>query len=188
MKKNILSFCFLILSASSIFAQSFQKGDRILSVGVGGTSMLHFNPGKKMSANDFNSTTGLLSLQMEWGIHQYVGLGFSTGIGGGSNRLGFWGTNYGEVNLPLGIMSNFHFYQLISDKTGKNIHADKLDVYGGITVGSGIAFFPNSSAVTPLLYGGAHVGARYFFTPKMGANLELGYGRVFANIGLSFKL
>lgn len=188
MKKIILLFPFLILGVSSILAQSFQKGDRILSVGVGGTNMVHFNPGKKMSANDFNSTTGLLSLQMEWGIHQYVGLGFSTGIGGGSNRLGFWGTNYGEVNLPIGMMSNFHFYQLISDKTGKNIHADKLDVYGGISVGSGIAFFPNSSTVTPLLYGGAHVGARYFFTPKMGANLELGYGRVFASVGLSFKL
>lgn len=56
---------------------------------------------------------------------QLCRLGFTTGVG---LRRG-WNNDYqGEVNIPFGILCNFHFYQLIDDKASKDIHADKLDI------------------------------------------------------------
>ena len=78
----------------------------------------------------------------------------------------------------------------IADKVGKNIHSDKLDVYAGLNIGSGVAILPNSGStdIAALFFAGPQVGARYFFTPHMAANLEVGYGKTWVNEGLTFKL
>src|SRR5690606_374600 len=83
----------------------------------------------------YRPLTGQVNFQGEFGIHEYVGIGFTTGFGGRSR----WNYGYsGEMNVPIGFVSNFHFYQLIADKSGKNIHADKLDIYFGGSLGSGV--------------------------------------------------
>jgi hypothetical protein len=88
------------------------------------------------------------------------------------------------------VLANFHFYQLIADKTGKSIHADVLDIYAGVTVGSGIAFIfdPDNNHAVPIAFGGPHAGIRYFFTPKVGVTGEVGFGRHILNVGMVFKL
>ena len=39
--------------------------------------------------------------------------------------------------ISAGLVINFHFYQLIQDKSTMNIHGDKLDLYAGLAAGGG---------------------------------------------------
>ena len=91
------------------------------------------------------------------------------------------------------ILANFHFYQLIGDKTGKDLHQSALDVFVGVSLGTGVGviFYDNSllnDQVTPLAFGGAHVGARWYFAENMGLSGQFGFGKSLVDIGLVFKL
>lgn len=189
----------LILATNSANAQAWEKSSKVLSLGFGASQFFHIDKDASSYYGRFyNPVTGQLNFQGEFGVHDYVGVGFITGVGGraGYSRgyIGLWGYGYsygynGEVNMPIGALANFHFYQLIADKTGKDIHADKLDIYAGVSVGSGFAatFYTNETHIFPIAWGGAHAGARYYFTDKFGVNLEVGYPKL-VNGGMVFKL
>ncbi len=198
--KSFLFALFALFFSIHTQAQAWEKSSKVIGVGFGASSFFHVNAaGKKYYNGAYSPVTGQINLQMEFGIHDYVGLGFQTGFGGGGPVAGrgwrgrwYWYDGYynGSINLPIAIFANFHFYQLIADKTGKDIHADKLDIYGGINLGTGVGFlfYDDGTLVTPLAFGGFHAGVRYFFTEKFGANLEVGYGKQIVNGGLVFKL
>lgn len=185
--------CLLLFGTSSTaVAQAWGKGSKVLTLGVGASNFHHLDghyynrPGLRYRA--YSPTTGQLAFHGEFGVHKYVGLGFFTGVGG---RAG-WTNNYlGTWNIPLGMLANFHFYQLIADHASRDIHADVLDIYAGLSLGSGLAFTYYSDAVVrviPILYGGPHVGIRYFFAPKVGITAEAGYGKSNGMFGFVFKL
>jgi hypothetical protein len=195
MKTIVYSIAMIFLSAmttSDANAQAWQRNSKIIAVGLGLSDFFHlddyyyknFAPKRGF----YNPMTGQINVQMEFGIHQYVGLGFTTGVGGRSG----WGNGYsGEVNFPIGFICNFHFYQLIADRIAKNIHADELDIYAGLSVGSGLAYTYYDDAsrrLVPLAFGGIHAGVRWFFAPRMGLNAEIGFGKSLVNFGMVFKL
>ena len=199
MKKKINTFITilaLMLTVNSTQAQAWEKNTKVLSFGFGASQFFHLDNYYYGNSNNFRSwywpLTGQINFQGEFGIHKYVGLGFTTGIGGRGGALN--GYN-GEINAPIGMLVNFHFYQLIADKTDKNIHADKLDIYAGANIGSGIAatFYRNSNnpdalRIIPIAFGGLHAGIRYYFKPKVGVNAEIGFGKSLVNAGFVFKL
>ncbi len=187
----------LLLSTYVSQAQAWSKDSKVLALGLGASHFFHVYPGGlyrpgyigyRYSAFDGAFVTGQLNFQGEFGVHDYVGVGFTTGVGGGAG-LG-WSYGYPEVNVPIGVIANFHFFQLIADKTSKDIHSDKLDVYAGLNVGSGIAaqFWSSGTRIIPIAFGGFQVGLRYYFTDKLGVNAELGYGKSLVNGGIVFKL
>lgn len=198
MKKVFLSAItgLLLVCSNAVNAQAWDKSSKVLSIGIGGAYYYHFGNyyrddifGTSIRYGYGSLLTGQFTFQGEFGVHDYVGVGFSAGFGGRPA----WSVWYaGEVNAPFSALANFHFYQLIQDKTGSNLHADKLDIYGGVSLGSGVAavFFdnPDEVKVMPIIFGGPHVGIRYYFTPKVAVNGELGYGKTWINAGLSFKL
>lgn len=192
MKKIVAALAFVLCMAASMNsnAQAWGRDSKVLSLGVGGATMAHFDPGNYYRPGRYYWTpvTGQLLFQGEFAVHQYVGLGFTTGIGGG----GAWRYYYPEFNVPLGMIVNFHFYQLIADKSSRDIKSDKLDIYAGLNIGSGVAaVFDRPAGYTrihPLFFAGPQVGLRYYFVPKVALNAELGYGKSWANIGFSFKL
>ncbi|MCF8256404.1 MAG: hypothetical protein K9J06_02560 [Flavobacteriales bacterium] len=172
--------------------KAWDRSTKVLSIGMGLGNYYHldnrYGPNLGSRGRYHTPYSGQFNLQMEWAIHNYVGLGFTTGFGG-TGPLSY-GYN-GEINMPIGFVANFHFYQLIDDKNGKNLHADKLDIYGGLSVGSGfaVAFYDNESArVVPLAWGGLHAGVRWYFTPRVALNAEAGFGKSIVNVGFSFKL
>ncbi len=189
----------LILATNTADAQAWEKSSKVLSLGLGGSSFFHIDPDYSgyyygyygyygRSRSFYSPITGQLNFQGEFGVHDYVGVGFTTGLGG---RAGWGWYSNGEVNVPIGAIANFHFFQLIADKTGKDIHSDKLDVYAGVNVGSGMAvmFRPyDSNNIIPIAWGGFQAGARYYFTDKFGVNVEVGYGKSIVNGGMVFKL
>ncbi len=202
MKKLVYAtmICLTVLATTNTAnAQAWSKDAKVLGLGFGASYFFHLDGDKTF--NRFYGAapmwlTGQLNFQGEFGVHDYVGIGFTTGVGGRagySRGLYYLGSGYssaGEVNAPIGIIANFHFYQLISDKSGKDIKADKLDVYAGVSAGSGVAvsFYSNTTHIYPIAFGGVHVGARYYFTDKVGANVEVGFGKSLVNGGLVFKL
>ncbi|MEN9447912.1 MAG: hypothetical protein RJA25_1202 [Bacteroidota bacterium] len=128
--------------------------------------------------------SGTLSLQAEFGVHDYVGVGLVTGLGG--RAFGGGGIFY----LPVGILTNFHFMQMIGDRKGVAI-ADKLDVYVGLNFGTGLGVTTSKgggSAVSGIIFAGPQFGVKYFFTDKIGVYTELGYGKSIWEDGVSIKL
>ncbi|MES2620492.1 MAG: hypothetical protein V4615_06540 [Bacteroidota bacterium] len=189
----------LMMTANLSHAQAWEKNTKVLSLGFGASQFFHIDnyyysghPGRG-ARGWYWPVTGQINFQGEFGIHKYVGLGFTTGLGGRGPML--YGYN-GEINVPIGLIANFHFYQLIADKTGKNIHADKLDIYAGVNVGSGIAasFYRDPydahafTRISPIAFGGVQLGLRYYFKPKVGVNAEVGFGKSIVNVGFVFKL
>lgn len=193
------------------------KGSKTLLLGLGGSNMFTIFPKNSdayLGYDDFYGTrsfftpiSGGISVDGEFGVHKYVGIGFHTGFFGSRSiySSGFFGRlagydysyTYSGIYIPLGLIANFHFYQLIEDKTSKDIHGDKLDLYVGANLGSGIAIaVPTRSlkddgaktSIGALAYGGVQFGVRYFFNPKIGVFAEVGYGKTFANGGVAFKL
>ncbi|MDI9358220.1 MAG: hypothetical protein QM528_04685 [Phycisphaerales bacterium] len=171
----------LLLSMQS-FSQAFTQDARLLSLGIGGSnfSYLPNNYARLNFPAYYNPSTGQFNLQMEFGIHKYIGVGLTTGFG--FSRY--------EFNVPLGFIGNFHFYQLIADHSKKDIAADKLDIYVGANIGTGIAaqFFNRQTYASVLIYGGPQVGLRYYATDQLAINLEGGFGKSWLNAGITLNL
>lgn len=131
-------------------------------------------------------------MEGEWAVHPYVGMGLYAGIGGGrSSIFVLLGILNPVVVVPVGGLVNFHFYQLIADKTGvgKEMESDKLDIYAGLNFGSGL-MLDVGSTVTPLaiITFGPQVGTRYYFTPATAIHAEAGFGKNWLKAGFTFKL
>lgn len=193
MKKTVAVIMILVGSLTSLQtkAQAFDKSSILLSLGIGPGEMIHFPVGNNYyyaNGAGYTLVTGQLAFQAEFAVHKYVGVGFVVGIGG---RAGY----FHEVNVPIGVLANFHFYQLIADKQGGNLHADKVDVYAGLTAGSGVAIYPYTDAfgnkyhsTSALFYFGPHVGVNYYFVKNIAVNAEVGWGTTVFQAGVVFKL
>lgn len=204
--KQLILVVFLLIGMVHTQAQSFGgKGHSQFTIGLGLTQQRTVFPengkGPKGATNTFY---GQLSFQFELGISKYVGLGLCVG-GTYANNLsqhygtltGLYGVNFNSafrsLGIPVAVFGNFHFLQLISDKSGKSI-ADKMDVYAGLSLGSGPAFaLPKKdyksygNDVGYLIYGGPHVGIRYYPKSSFGFYAEVGYGKSLVNLGMSLK-
>src|ERR1043165_5425617 len=181
----------MLFTTTGVKAQAWGRDSKVLALGFGASQFFHIDNYYYRAAPGFRAwywpITGQINFQGEFAVHKYVGLGFTTGIGG----RGPWARDYGGgKKAPISMIVNFHFYQLIADHASRDIKADKLDIYAGINFGSGIAvaFYPNYSRLVPLAFGGPHVGIRYYFAPKVGVNGEFGFGKQIVNVGFVFKI
>ncbi|MCW3125995.1 MAG: hypothetical protein JWO03_1653 [Bacteroidetes bacterium] len=192
----LLIICLSALCASKCDAQAFDKGTRIIDVDMAWAEMLHFPVGNTnpYSTTDYGHIKRLIptlqiSVQEEFAVHKYVGVGFIVGLGGNPSAL------MREVNVTAGIFSNFHFYQYLTDKKSKNIHQDKLDIYIGLMAGSGVAIHPygandlfyNHSFYDALACVGPHVGFNYYFKPSIALNGQVGFGMNVVQVGVVVK-
>lgn len=196
------------LAPLSSSAQGFGgKGSTYLQLGLGFGQ--HFSAYSDYNRS-YNSLYGQFNFQMEFGIHKYVGLGFLVGAELGARGNGYYyggvyapgyyapsKSPYYSVGIPIGFIANFHFLQLIADKNGKNF-ANKLDVYGGLNIGSGPVFrnvrkqYKNDhyydSHVGALFFVGPHAGIRFYPSEKIGIYAEIGYGKSLVTGGVVFKM
>ncbi|WP_430405655.1 hypothetical protein [Fluviicola sp.] len=135
------------LFAGSAHAQGFGgSGSKYLQLGLGLNQ--HYSLYSDYD-RAYNNQYGAFNLQMEFGVHKYIGLGFIVGAEVSARNAGYYyggvyapgyvspSNPYWSVGIPIGFIANFHFLQLIADKAGKSF-ADKMDVYGGVNIGSGV--------------------------------------------------
>ncbi|CAN5339408.1 hypothetical protein BH09BAC1_BH09BAC1_25250 [soil metagenome] len=193
---------FLFGISLSANAQAYERGGRYHSIALGASQFVHLSDsyyfsgnGSGLGRNWYQPTTLQANYQLEFGISEYVGLGFTTGVGFGGSWNKSATTSYSsiEVNVPIGFIANFHFYQLIDDKVNKDIHADKLDIYFGANIGSGLALLHNTyiysddNEALAILFGGFQTGIRYYVTEKLAVHVETGYGKSFFTAGITLR-
>jgi hypothetical protein len=193
MKKLLLLFTVILFSLSSahVQAQAFDKSTKLITLSLGPGEMIHFPVGSNNYygvgngvAYNYSYVTGQLSVQAEFAVHKYVGVGFVVGVGGEAPLH--------EVNIPIGLLANFHFFQLIADKQGLEL-GNKLDVYAGVTAGSGVAIHLYNDGFTnswndALFYFGPHAGVNYYFANNIAVHGEVGWGVTVLQAGITFKL
>lgn len=198
MKTNIRFIALLLIftTTSALRAQSFQKGQTDLNLGIG--------IGNIIIGSGSSNVFPPLSVALEYGITQDISLGAYLGFTGASYSFSSWedcghGNGNGQYYTDTykwsyfiaGVRGAFHF--------GRFIPNEKLDVYAGLMLGNDFAH--SSYSTTSLCpdhreffgqtYGGGvfsvYAGARYRFTNRIGIFGELGYGISYLTIGVNFK-
>lgn len=192
--ENIMQFnrnlcaliCTIFLTASTLQAQMYSKGQQDLHLGIGLLSTFY--------GGGFHSILPPINVSYEKGITDNIGVGGYLGYASARyNYYGFtnvdyyWRYNY----FILGARGAYH-YDLFK--------VPNLDTYGGLMLGFTIASSTfhssdptyNSSSYSSPASGGitwsGFIGARYQIKPKLGVYGEIGYGVSVLNLGLRFKL
>ncbi|TYP96628.1 hypothetical protein BC792_105119 [Sphingobacterium allocomposti] len=157
-----------ILYATGSFAQSFQKGDRTLQVGVG-------------IGGGFGIPVGL---GYEHAVSDRIGIGAYAAFSTERESFGGYG-NWRYTHILAAARGAYHI----------PVKSTKFDPYAGILLGYNIATVkwdgadeaPISASAGGFLWG-AYVGSKYWFSDKIGAFAEVGYGLGVLNAGITFKL
>ncbi|HMR17660.1 MAG TPA: hypothetical protein PKA53_00045 [Sphingobacterium sp.] len=167
--KQILTTAVLAACVSTAsMAQSYEKGDNLLNVGVG-----------------LGGSLGMpIGLSYEHGFSDKISGGAYVGYASKSENFGAWSWKW--TYMLAAARASYHF----------DFNVDKLDPYLGVILGynyakgeweGGGAGAWTGADAGGVVYGG-HAGARYFLSPKFGLFAEVGYGLGNLNVGLTFKL
>jgi hypothetical protein len=173
----------LFIPSAMLNAQIFDKGDKVLSFGVGLGSTYY------TGGWGYKTTVPPIFIAGDYCVREDLGPG-NLGVGG---YLGYsaykydyhsdWGWKYSTIIIAA--RGTYHFTDLV----------DKLDLYGGIMLGAkivtakeygdypGYGYSANASGVVYDLL----AGARYYFTDNFGVMGELGYGIAWLKLGVSLK-
>ena len=181
----MIIFAVLLFSAAFVNAQSFVEKDKVINLGIGlGTSLY--------SGTGYNMSIPPISASFEYGLMELgpgiLGVGGYIGISGYKWEYSSLGTTYGWKynNFIIGARGNYHYG-----------FVENLDTYGGFMLGYNIVTskatgdWPaeiDDSANSGSFVGAFYVGGRYYFSEKFAAMAELGYGVVYLNLGVAFKL
>jgi len=178
MKKSyILSLicvmCLLFAHVDS-FGQEFQKGDVIISPGLG----LGYYYGGGFAVG--------LTANAEFSITDDIAIGPYFAFTRWDYNYG-QGYDYAYTFIDFGARGSYHFGKLLK------VNTDQFDPYAGAFLG-----FVSSSYSTDYaggndpydggIRGGIYAGARWFFSEKFGAFGEVGVGLYPVTLGVTFKL
>ena len=176
MKKRVL-FCLPVLLCFFSASAQFDKGDKLLNLGIGVNS--YYNGGLPLSAS------------FEVGVTDEISVGAGLDYLNYTYNYNFSGTNYkyGFTAIYIGARGSYHFSKLL------NLNVKELDIYGGASLGfRNFAWKDNfngsnlGGSYGSGVFFGIHVGARYYFVPKVGAFLEVGAGGSSnARVGVAFR-
>lgn len=173
MKKVTLFLLFVVATVFSSQAQSFQKSDKLLNVGIGvGT---YYAGGLPIGASLEVGVTDQISVG---GAFDYSRYGYNVGTYRSS-----WNFFY------VGARGSYHLGELL------DLGNDKFDPYAGLTLGFRAATYTDNIKGNDAyegtygsgVYLGIHAGGRYMFNQTFGGFGELGYGVSVLKLGLTAK-
>lgn len=167
--KLLTTFILSILTISS-FAQNgaYYKGDKLLNIGIGVNS--YYDGGIPLGAS------------FEKGITENISLGA---------QADYLSADYASVKFTaiyVGLRASYHVNKLL------HIENDKIDLYGGPTLGYRSFSWKDEDLNLGDDYGsglflGVYIGGRYYINKHIGLFAELGaIGSTNARIGVAFKL
>ena len=169
----IIALVGLTLAGSQSFGQTFQKGDKLVNLGVGIVGL------------GVNATA-------EYGITENIGVGAFFGYERNSFSYLFTsiGGNYTRSEISVGARGVFHAGELLkldgkfdpyaAAGVGVNLYTNPNDSYNFVT-----NEFVSKSYVGPMFL--FRVGGRYFLSEKMAAFGEIGSGGSWISGGISLK-
>ncbi len=192
MKKQILLALSIFFIGFSVNGQDslFNKGDKVLNLGIGLGSTLY-------SGSYYSTKIPPLSASLEYGLIDNLfeveklnlGVGGYVGFSSSQYKYSWYNTNYGwnYTYIIIGARGSLH-YQVI----------DGLDTYAGLMVGPKIVVSSefgdwgevetHSTAANSGLFSAFYFGARYYINDKLAVMGELGYGISYLNLGIAFKI
>lgn len=162
---------FMVSGIGFSSGQAYERGDKLLNVGVG--------VGSQFMAAGAKGTPPV-GVSLEFGASDQISIGGYAGYAGAKVEtvVGDWKYNY----IIVGGRGSYHF----------DFGVENLDPYAGVLLGYNIASVSTDTNLPTASAGGfiwgAHAGARYFFSPKFGAFAEVGYGIAWLNVGVALKL
>lgn len=177
MKKIKLTvvLCVLFGSVSSAQESGYKKNDLLLNLGIGVNSSYY---------------GGIpLSVSLETGSTDQISVGVSFDYLSDKYSAGAL-SSYKFTALYFGARASYHVNELL------NLNSEKIDLYGGITVGYRSFKWKDSYSNNTLsdrygsgIFFGGHIGGKYYFTQTIGAFTEVGAtGSTNMRLGLAFKL
>ena len=176
MIKIKMTFLFLIVLASHASAQEYgyNKGDKLVNVGIG--------------VNSYYGGGIPLSVSFESGITDKISIGASIDYLSNKYEAGP-NFSYKFTTLYFGARASYHFNELLKIKN------EKLDLYGGVTGGYRSFTWKDKYSNSTLkdsydsgIFFGGYIGGKYFFADHIGAFTELGaVGSTNARVGVAFK-
>lgn len=169
--KTKITFILVFLTTTTLFAQqngAFSKGDKLLNIGIGINSF--YDGGIPIGASYEQGIAPNISVGVnaDYLSHDYLSLKFTA--------------------IYFGVRASYHVNDLLK------IKSDKIDLYGGPTLGYRSFSWKDSDQDFGDNYGsglflGAYVGGKYYLSNKVGLFTELGsIGSTNARIGVAFKL
>jgi hypothetical protein len=184
MKKILLLFIVACFTLTQLVAQesTFNKGDKVLNIGIGLGSTLY-------SGTYYKTTLPPISASLEFGVVDKVldkgSIGVGPYVGFSSHKWDYsvdWYYTY--TNIIIGARGVFH-YPLVN----------KLDTYTGLLLGYDIVSAKEHGLGSGYLYNASgstvawswFIGGRYYFSDNFAGMLELGYGIAYLNIGVALK-
>ena len=186
MKKLLLLFVIGCFTLTQLVAQesTFNKGDKVLNLGLGLGTTLYSGTGNKMGIPPISASleVGVADNILEKGV-----IGVGGYLGYSSHKYDYSYGGYTEAwkysNIVIGARGNFH-YPLVN----------KLDTYTGLMLGYDVVsakWVGTGTETTHSSSGGIvwswFIGGRYYFSDNFAAMLELGYGIAYLNIGVALK-
>jgi hypothetical protein len=191
MKKGIRIAVFslalaLFIPFTSVNAQLFDEGDKVVSFGVG------FGATYYVLGSAYSTTLPPLFVAGDYCFREdlgpgNLGLGAYFGISGYKSNYDWIGADYGYkyTSIIFGARGTYHFTDLV----------DKLDLYGGVMIGPEIVinkYYGDDVAThadpdgSGLAYD-VFAGARYYLTDNFAGMAEMGYGIAWFKLGISLK-
>jgi len=171
--KKLLTVALLIIScllySESTQAQSFEKGQKNFSVGVGA--------GYGIGAN----------ATVDYGVSDLISIGIIGAVSSYSYGYGLLGSNFRLTYIGVGGRGAVHFGKYLKEI---GINEEKLDPYIGVVGGVRLAKYSSNYStyyseanVRPMI--GGFIGARYYFKEKMAVYAEA--GTPYSSLGISIK-
>ena len=199
MRKSISCAVLFILcfATTQTFAQAFEKKNILITLGIGMVDDIGGVPTGPHELGPlhhlvFSPPRPQFMIRTEFAVHKYWGVGFIASVDGRRNlNYTNYSGSYDLFNSQLGLLVNYHFYQLIADKLNRNpkLHADKIDIYTGFTMGATMSIMRAPGLLHTDFYPfmGLHLGMRYYVTPHLSVYGEFGIGQSYFNIGITYK-
>jgi hypothetical protein len=190
MKKQFLLAMAFVFAGFALSAQEslFNKGDKVLNLGIGLGSTLY-------TGSYYSTRIPPLSASLEYGMIdnlfevENLNLGLGGYVGFSSSQYKWFGGNYGwnYTYIILGARGALH-YPL----------TEKLDTYTGAMIGPNIIISSeygdwgdgintNSASSSGLIFA-YYFGARWYFKDNFAVMGEIGYGISYLNLGVALKL
>jgi hypothetical protein len=154
-------------------AQSFEKGNVLLSPGIGW--------GTRVGGSGFFWPN--FTFNADFGVHEYVSVGPYGSFAFGRNGVNAFG---------VGARASFHWWQLLDHKVEKDLKQDQLDLYLPFWMGARIITNQNGhNARASGFDGGLGFGLRWYpnANPRFALFSEWGRGPIsWGSVGATIKL
>lgn len=187
-------------TAGTASAQAFEKGNSVVSLGVGiGNYPVGYNYSYYYYTDTYDpGVAPVLSANYEMGIAKLgpdvLGIGASVQYSGKKHQDQYYGqtVDWKSTYIAFGVRANYHFNWFH--------HIDKLDLYAGVLAGGGVgsskwdvtkssngALIKNEKDSKFRLHADVLIGARWYFTDAIGVYCEFGELNTYINGGLALK-